>query len=247
MNVLYTPVIEKLEIPALQTSIHRYAVDLNRTPDDIDQSSVEGAALPAGTHPKGFHWTTTTQGDPILTKPISATTHEQLVKLYHDTFHTEFERGPKQIAGRFQGARLYHFDCHSMPSQGTQAHADAGKRRPDVVISDHVGKSCSEVFLNLTVAAFEKEGLSVSVNHPYTGGRITQRYGKPELGEETIQIEINRALYMNEQTKEKNADFQAFSERLVRIMTTVTNEIKSRTGPFAHSRTESFSKKGTPS
>lgn len=225
VNDLYTPAIEKLKLPALQTHIHRYAADLNRVPEDIDQSSVEGAPLPAGTHTKGFHWVISTQGDVILTKPISASVHAAIVKNYHDTFHTEFLQGRTKIRARFPGT-LYHFDCHSMPSQGTKAHADAGKRRPDVVISDCLGKSCSPEFLNLTVSAFQKEGLEVSVNHPYTGGRLTQRYGKPNLGEETIQIELNRALYMDEKTKEKLPDFQAFSARLTQILTQITSSMK---------------------
>ena len=81
---------------------------------------------------------------------------------------------------------------------GTGAHADAGSRRPDVVVSDWNGKSASPEFRDVTIEAFRKLGLAVSLNHPYQGGRITQRYGKPELGHETLQIELNRALYMSE-------------------------------------------------
>lgn len=225
VNELYTPAIEKLKLPALQTTIHRYAVDLNRIPDDIDRSSVEGAPLSAGTHPKGFHWAITTQGDVIINQPIAASTHEMLVRLYHNTFHKEFIRGRSKIRAHFPSLNLYHFDCHSMPSHGTSAHTDAGKRRADIVISDCLGKSSSQEFLNLTVSSFEKEGLSVSVNSPYTGGRITQRYGKPEQGEKTIQIEINRALYMNEQTKEKNPDFKNFTDLLTRALTQITLQL----------------------
>jgi N-formylglutamate deformylase len=213
---LYAPAIGRLKIVSVTTDTHRYAVDLNRAPADVDSSTVVGAPLPPGTHPKGFHWAVSTQGHPILTSPISKELHELLVLRYHDPFH---ERVARALSEMDPAREIYHLDCHSMPSRGTRAHADEGARRPDVVLSDFDGRSARPEFLAVLKAAFESEGLQVSVNWPYKGGKITQRYGQPRTGHHTLQIELNRALYMDESTREPLfPDFGRLQEVLSRVI-----------------------------
>ncbi len=89
-----------------------------------------------------------------------------------------------------------------MPSVGNKNHRDPGETRPDIVVSDQNGKSCESWFLDLTVEAYKKSGLEVKVNWPYMGGRVTQTYGKPEKNQHALQVEISRAQYMDEKTKQ---------------------------------------------
>jgi N-formylglutamate deformylase len=223
---LYSPAIANLPLPAVLTRVHRYAADLNRYPDDIDAASVEGSTNAVGTFAKGFHWSVTTQGEPVMMKPIPREIHELIVRRYHDSFHEQVSALVAQIRTQQPGRAIHHFDCHSMPSTGTGAHADAGQRRPDVVLSDFNGKSCEPRMLALTREAFEREGLHVSVNWPYQGGRITQRYGRPEKGHHTLQIELNRALYMDESTREPLAGrFEELQRSLSRVLASVINSL----------------------
>jgi len=198
VDELYLPAVSALGIPLLKTEIHRYAADLNRYPSDIDSGTVEGAQEPSGQFKKGFIWSETTQGTRLLFKPIPQAVHQLLVTRYHDPFHALFQQAVRDLQQKLPKRTIFHLDCHSMPSQGTQAHSDAGQRRPDIVVSDWNGKSASPAFRDLVFGAFQDQGFQVSLNHPYLGGRITQRYGRPELRHETIQIELNRALYMQE-------------------------------------------------
>jgi N-formylglutamate amidohydrolase len=115
-----------------------------------------------------------------------------------------------------------------MPSKGTGAHADAGSARPDVVLSDFEGKSASHEFMGFVETAFRSQGFRVSLNWPYKGGRITQRYGRPELGHETIQIELNRALYMDEVSREKLPGFGLVQARLSVVMALILGGIRSK-------------------
>lgn len=213
---LYAPALSSLGIPSVIASVHRYAVDLNRTPDDVDAASVEGALAPAGSHTQGFHWQKTTQGHVLMKAPIPMATHQKLVRGHHDPFHAEIERICRSWSA---GGQRFHLDCHSMPSRGTGAHADAGSARPDVVLSDFEGRSSRQDFLQAISQAFAAEGLKVSINWPYKGGRITQRYGRPAQGHHTVQIELNRALYMDESTREVlEPSFGELSQKLVRVL-----------------------------
>jgi N-formylglutamate deformylase len=224
VDELYEPALTRLQIPRLTTRVHRYAVDLNRYPEDIDSDTVAGAPLPGGTHTKGFHWAKSTKGDRILSAPIPAETHAILVAKYHDPFHQEFEAICAPLRRRF--GRLFHLDCHSMPSRGTGAHADAGSRRPDVVVSDFEGTSSRKDFVEAIVASFRAQGLEVSINWPYKGGRITQRYGRPAQNHHTVQIELNRALYLDESTRERlEPGFATLQQTLDRMLSDVSEFI----------------------
>ncbi|MFN7685889.1 MAG: N-formylglutamate amidohydrolase [Oligoflexia bacterium] len=216
---LFAPALQEFKVANVVARAHRYAVDLNRTPDDIDAGTVQGAPLVEGTHTKGFHWAKTTQGQAILNAPLSMELHQKLIELYNDPFHLEISRLVNQARANDPKRQIFHLDCHSMPSQGTAAHADTGARRPDVVISDFEGKSSRPDFVALIVQAFTRAGLRVSINWPYKGGRITQRYGKPAQGHHTVQIELNRALYMNESTREaKPQEFASLQDTLRQVL-----------------------------
>ena len=216
---LYAPAIEALQIPAVIASVHRYAVDLNRTPEDMDAATVVGAPLAAGTHTQGIHWARSTQGHVLLESPMPMALHHELISQFHDPFHAQIQKTLAPIRAGF--SEVFHLDCHSMPSRGTGAHADSGKTRPEVVLSDFEGKSSRRDFMDVLQKAFVFEGFEVSINWPYKGGRITQRYGKPTQGHHTIQIELNRALYMDEQTREPiQPAFDELSLALGRVLAT---------------------------
>ncbi len=217
VDQLYEGILKKLAIPFVTTPWHRYAADLNRIPADIDSESVVGNPNPSGTHPRGFHWVKTTLGECILTQPMSLETHDQLVKRVYDPFHAMVQK----ISGDLKKthAVIYHIDVHSMPSRGTLMHRDPGEDRADVVISDNLGKSCSTEFRDLVIAAYVTSGFKVGYNWPYVGGRLTEQYGQPERGHHTIQVELNRKLYMNEQTKEKTQNFEKVQKQLEQAVT----------------------------
>jgi N-formylglutamate amidohydrolase len=226
---LYQPAAEELHLPALMTLVHRYVADLNRYPGDVDVDSVEGAREPSGKFPLGFHWVRTTQGHPLIRQPISPALHQKLVVDYHDAFHAEFARRIAELHSRFGPTQtIYHLDCHSMPSQGTASHQDAGKKRPDVVISDFNGKSASPTFKDQVIAGFAKQGFDVGYNWPYQGGRITQRYGQPEHRHETIQIELNRRLYMDESSRAPLAEFEAVAGRIKQALADLLHQLGSQ-------------------
>lgn len=215
---LYQTVIEKTKITSIVAEWHRYVVDLNRFPDDIDEDSVIGAPHIKGTHPKGLHWSVTTKGDTLITEPMSMEKHELLVKKYYQPFHS----GVGKIYQDFERRKfknIFQLDAHSMPSVGAPLHRDPGQERAEIVVSDCQGKSCMGEYTELVMAAYKKAGFEVAHNWPYLGGRITERYGQPEKGHHAIQVELNRRLYMDETSKElKESEAEKVSEQITQAV-----------------------------
>ena len=200
VDQLYVETLSKLKIPHVVTPWHRYVVDLNRLPEDVDQDSVLGSKNASGQFTSGLHWVKTTKSDVLMREPISLEFHQSLVKNYYEPFHFQV----RKIYDDFKKQnhpKIYHMDLHSMPSMGTKAHRDPGEKRKAIVVSDFNGKSCEPWFKDLVIGAFERAGFEVGYNWPYIGGRVTQIYGQPQLGQHALQVELNRAYYMNEETK----------------------------------------------
>ena len=140
---------------------------------------------------------------------------EGLYKPYHRALRRLFTRVHRDF-----GAAVL-IDCHSMPST---AGAKDERPRADVVLGDRYGTSCVATVAETIEATLRGQGYVVSRNKPYAGGFITEHYGNPAVGLHAIQLEINRALYMDERRYEKSAafatvaaDLEALAERLTEI------------------------------
>jgi N-formylglutamate deformylase len=112
-------------------------------------------------------------------------------------------------------------DCHSMPSS-TGARDE--RPRADLVLGDRYGTSCVGTVAETIEQCMRGFGYSVSRNKPYAGGFITEHYGNPIIGLHAIQLEINRALYMDERRYERSAsfdklasEFELLADRLAEI------------------------------
>jgi N-formylglutamate amidohydrolase len=222
---LYVPAIRKLGIPSVVTDWHRYVVDLNRLPGDIDADSVIGAPNPSGRFTQGLHWVKTTKGQQLMPKPITMALHEEFVQKYFEPFHLQV-RGIYDDFRKIGLKKIYHIDAHSMPSVGTSAHKDPGQKRAEIVVSDQEGKSCEKEFKDLVIAAYTDAGFQVAYNWPYVGGRVTQTYGQPKLGQHTIQVELNRALYMDEENKKfKEKEAELVAKKIAVALTRIEKEL----------------------
>lgn len=229
VDQLYAPVIAELKLTCVKTQWHRYVVDLNRLPEDVDADSVQGSVNPSGKFTTGLHWVKTTRGNPLMTQPMTNQLHRQLVERYFKPFHEDVIDTYAFFKER-DAQKIYHLDCHSMPSLGTKAHRDPGETRADIVVSDWEGQSCEKAFKDLVMEAYSQTGLKVRYNWPYLGGRVTQTYGRPQEGQHAIQVEISRALYMNEESKKLEVEkAKALTSKLlsaVRYIQERTPELK---------------------
>jgi N-formylglutamate deformylase len=132
---------------------------------------------------------------------------DRLARFYRP-YHQALQALIDETRARFGVAVL--IDCHSMPSALSV---------PDVVLGDRYGASAGAALTRRAEDAFSRAGFSVARNTPYAGGHTTVRYGKVEAGCHVLQIEINRALYLNEERVTKKAAFHILRARLERVMT----------------------------
>jgi N-formylglutamate deformylase len=105
-------------------------------------------------------------------------------------------------------------DCHSMPSTATHGRRPA----PDIVLGDAHGAACAAIVARRIDQFFGRQGYVTRRNDPYAGGYVTRHYGRPAQGVHAIQIEIARALYMNEATLERREGLARLSGHAAALM-----------------------------
>ncbi len=116
-------------------------------------------------------------------------------------------------------------DCHSMPSGplGWPEFLGRGRRRNnvDMVLGDRHGASCAPILVETAEQVLRGLGYRVLRNVPYAGGFNTEHYGRPDLGQHALQIEINRGLYMDEARFEPKPNFDRLCQDLQSLMQTL--------------------------
>jgi len=178
----------------------RYVVDLNRAPDDVDAQTVPDHPSPRAHQPRGVVWRITTDGRPSLKAPLSYAALGDRLLRYHAPYHAALAAELERLRRRFGFVVLVA--GHSMPSVGRAGHSDPGARRADVVPGTRGRATADARVIDLVDAHFRAAGLSVRHDDPYQGGYTTQHYGRPRERCHAVQIELNRAIYMNEETGE---------------------------------------------
>ena len=217
----------------LVSRVSRYVVDLNRGPDDVDSAAVpkhpKGRHLPA----RGVVWRARTDGTPLLRAPLSVEQFARRLALFYEPYHRTLRDVAAQIRERH--GQVVIVAAHSMPSAGRRTVGGRPVRRADIVPGTRGRSTADGRIIDLIDSHFREAGLSVKHDDPYRGGWTTSTYGAPKRGQHAVQIELNRALYVDEQTSEiKKNDFtqlQAVLEQLVgKLGNLVTDSAQFATG-----------------
>jgi N-formylglutamate deformylase len=185
---------------SLVAKVSRYVVDLNRAADDVGAEAVPEHPAPRGLQPRGVVWRLTTDGRPVLRQPLRYEQFRARIERFHEPYHATLRQQLERMREAFGFAVL--LAGHSMPSVGRSGHADPGGRRADVVPGTQGRTTADPRVIELVDAHFRGAGLSVRHDDPYRGGWTTAHYGRPRAGWHAIQIELNRALYVDETTGE---------------------------------------------
>jgi N-formylglutamate amidohydrolase len=201
----------------LVSRVSRYVVDLNRAPDDVDSLTVSDFPTPRPVQPRGVVWRVTTDGRPILRKPLTTAALERRLALFHRPYHAAIESELARHRARHGHAIL--LAAHSMPSVGRATHADPGVARADVVPGTRAGTTADRRVIDVVDRHFRDAGLSVRHDEPYRGGFATGHYGRPIERWHAVQIEVNRALYVDEATAEpRRGDFEKLRELFAQLI-----------------------------
>jgi N-formylglutamate amidohydrolase len=198
----------RLGMPLLAARFPRSYVDANREPYELDPSMFEGP-LPRPLNHRttrvaaglGMIPRVAASGEAIYRGRVSSDEIELRLEGCWRPYHTALSMLIEQTHRLFGSALL--IDAHSMPSSASSVGARERDHRIDVVLGDNHGESCAPDLVDCAERWLSAHGLRVQRNQPYAGGFTTQRYGRPGLARHALQIEINRALYMDEARHEK--------------------------------------------
>ena len=209
-----------LGAPLFVAEFPRAYLDVNREPYELDPRMFEGRLPPfANTRSMrvagGLGTIPRVVGDAHEIYFGRIPVEEALGRI--DGLYRPYHAGLRDLVQRTQRAfgTCILVDAHSMPSSGLDRD---GPVKPDIILGDRFGTSAAAYITDIAEAAFTKLGLSVTRNRPYAGGFITEHYGVPGSGVHTLQIEINRALYMNEATLIPHAGFGALEQAITSAM-----------------------------
>lgn len=204
--------------PLIQAIYPRAYVDLNRSPDELDPRMFYGplnnSALKLservkaglGTIPK-----TVGTGLDIYAGQLPAEEAHHRIHDIYIPFHDAVLKQRDQTHSQFGFSLI--IDCHSMP-QSANGRRGLEDSSADIVLGDRFGTSCAPHISDWIEYKLQELGLNVARNSPYAGGYNTHSYANPEMEFHTIQLEIARQLYMNEETIEKHDGFYKLQDLL---------------------------------
>lgn len=211
--------------PLLAATAPRAWIDVNRSADELDPSLIEGisrsAHNPRVSSGLGVVPRVVANGRAIYRGKITLREAQTRIDTYWKPWHDAIDQLLRDSLIMFGEAILV--DCHSMPHEAIESIGHPQGRRPDIVLGDRFGAAASSEIVDRIEAAFEAAGLRVARNAPFAGAYVTQHYGRPGRGQHAIQIEIDRALYMNEQAIRPNANFDAFKSVIDGVVESITN------------------------
>ncbi len=196
----------------------RSYIDVNRGIDDIDQQLLDqpwpGTITPSDRARVGMGLIRRVckPGLALYDRKLSVTEVRNRIECYYRPYHIAVAEAVAQAAARF-GA-VWHLNCHSMPSSRGSRVSMTGWERADFVLGDRDGTTCGIAFRRLVQGTLERLGYEVRINDPYKGVELVRRFGQPHLGRHSLQIEVNRRLYMNEDTLERSPGFDRLKRDL---------------------------------
>jgi N-formylglutamate amidohydrolase len=210
----------ELGAPFLCARAPRAFIDLNRAADELDPAVIEG--IVRATHnPRissglGVIPRVVAGGRAIYRGKLTLAEVEARIRRFWHPYHAALAALVEETRAVWGQAVL--IDCHSMPHEAIEAHTRPGHPSPEVVLGDRYGAAAGREVVDRVEAAFAGAGLRVVRNAPFAGAHIAQAYGRPSRGVHVVQVEIDRALYMNEARVEPLPGFAAFRDRITGVV-----------------------------
>lgn len=200
----------------------RCYVDVNRAESDIDATLLADpwptAIAPTDYSRRGMGLIRrlALPGVPMYEAPLPVREVESRIAHWYRPYRSALAEAI--AAARGEHETVWHLDCHSMKSRGNAMNLDAGASRPDVVVSDRHGTTADPTLTARIAAWFTSRGYRTQINDLYQGGDLVRTFGDPARGVHSVQIEVNRARYMDETTCEPHAGFTALQEDLTALV-----------------------------
>ena len=211
--------------PRAYIDVNRSLVDLDALlladdwPDPVTPSRKTAQGI-------GLVWRIARGGAPMYDRKLTAAEVRDRIDRWYRPYHAALATELDALHRAF-GA-VWHLNCHSMPAVGDANADDPGRVRADFVLGDRDGTTCAPAFTSLVAETVRGMGYTVAVNDPYKGVELVRRHGRPAERRHSLQIEIKRTLYMDEDSLEPNAGYARLERDLARLMDVVAGFVSDR-------------------
>ena len=201
----------------------RSYIDPNRSLLDVDTSLIDAPwPGPAAATRKtqlgiGLIWRVLDTGEPIYARKLSVDEVRRRITEFHQPYQKAVKDALDATYAHF--GSVWHVNCHSMPAMSSAISEEGpGKPRADFVLGDRDGTTCDPGFTAFVASLLSDMGYDVKVNDPYKGVELVRAFSDPPAGRHSLQVEVNRRLYMEERTGEKTPGFARLARDIERLV-----------------------------
>jgi N-formylglutamate amidohydrolase len=211
----------------------RAYIDPNRHRSDIDPQLLADAWSEPITPSRktelgiGLVWRLAHGGVPMYARKLSAAEVRRRITDFYEPYHACVSAALDRRHAAF-GA-VWHINCHSMPAVGDVMSEDPGRARADFVLGDRDGSTCAPEFTAFVARTLTGLGYDVAINDPYKGVELVRMHGRPAQRRHSLQIEINRRLYMDESTLSRHSGFATLQSNLQSLLEALRQFVIDRT------------------
>ena len=206
----------------------RSYIDANRSLLDIDAALLDGAwPGPINVTKKtekgiGLVWRLLDTGEPIYTRKLTVAEVQARISNCYAPYHKAV-RDAINTAHKHYGA-VWHINCHSMPATSSVISEEGpGVPRADFVLGDRDGTTCDSEFTVFVASTLRAMGYEARINDPYKGVELVRAYSDPAESKHSLQIEVNRKLYMDENSREPNANFTKLQGDITSLIAAISD------------------------
>jgi N-formylglutamate deformylase len=209
----------------IEATFPRSYIDPNRSLADVDPDLLADAwGEPLAPSRKtaqgiGLVWRIARSGVPMYARKLASaevrSRIERCWKPYHEALAAEIDAHHRSFGA------VWHIDCHSMPAVGDANADDPGRARADFVLGDRDGTTCEPAFTRIVGETLRELGYGVTLNDPYKGVELVRKHGRPAENRHSLQLELNRRLYMDEVTLVPNDGYAKLERDLEKLLSAV--------------------------
>lgn len=223
----------------LKALFPRSYIDANRAGDDIDPEILEGdwpTELHGPINPTtrsasgiGLIRRLVRPGLPVYDRRLAASEIMARIENYYRPYHAALKDLLDEA--HYNYGQVWHINCHSMPASTAVPHKPhslylGSPRGLDIVLGDRNGSTAGREFVHSARAFLEGLGYRIGLNDPFKGAELVKLYSAPTRGRHSLQIEINKALYMDEKTGERSSNFANLKDDLTKFIAFCTEQAK---------------------
>ncbi len=222
IDALYLPATAR-GVPLLAAQFPRTYLDLNRHAGDVDLEMLtepwphEYRPSGKGGIGKSLVWRTLDDGRPIYDRRLGTEAVRHRIVHYHQPYHAQLRRLLDAAHARF--GCVYHINCHSMgPLSSLLIEGVQGEPRADIVLGDRDGTTCAPEFTSFVREHLMARGYDVKLNDPFKGVELVRAHSDPAKGRHSLQLEVNKRLYMDTTTLGRTPGFATLQDDLMQLI-----------------------------